>query len=632
MKMLDNIDLQILKTLSNDQLSQLSEEIRTKIINVLSVNGGHLSSNLGIVELTIAIHKVFDSPNDKIFFDTSHQTYTHKILTGRDKNFHTLRQFKGVCGFSDPSESIHDHYYSGHAGAALSIALGVAKNRDRSKEEHHVIALLGDGSFTCGLTLEALNNIPSDLKKFIVILNDNKMAISESVGNFKNILSRFINNPKANRIYSEIQNKLSKIPNVGPILAEQGKKIKESLKNLVSSATFFEHFGLSYVGPIDGHNIKALIDTLILIKDLKKPVLVHVLTQKGKGLAAAIANPTNYHGVKSFDIETGQLKTHKQITFPEVFGQSMIDLAKEDSSIVVLSPAMISGSSLSNFKERFPDRCFDVGIAEGHCLSYAGGLAFQNKTKVVVSIYSSFLQRAFDNLFHDICLQRLSVLIAIDRAGLSGHDGTSHHGIYDIGFLKAMPNLIIAQPRNGTLLQELLCSAFKYKRPIAIRYPNLITEYQPSFKFRELGKGDILKKGKDLVIITLGHLYKMGLEISSILNNNGIDPTIVDPVFLKPLDFDLLIDIFSNHKYVVTIEEHAVCSGLGSIINNFAIINGFNNKILNFGIIDTFVQHGKNELLLKELGIDSETIAKKIIKEFELKSKEEQYDHSHFSK
>lgn len=633
---LDNFDLANLKTLSSNDLNLLAHEIRKRIIHVLSINGGHLSSNLGIVELTIAMHAVFDSPFDKFIFDTGHQTYAHKILTGRNSKFNTLRQFKGTSGFSSPEESIHDHFSSGHAGTAFSLGLGLAKNRDLNLENYHIVPFLGDASFTCGLTLEALNNIPNDLRRFVVILNDNKMAISENVGNFKNILSRFLNNPKANKLYLEIQNKLSKIPNLGPLLAEQGRKIKESLKNLVSSATFFEHFGLSYVGPIDGHNIKTLVETFSDVKKMEKPVLVHVLTKKGQGLAAATDNPTNYHGVKSFDVESGKLKISNcsQLTFPEIFGKTILTLAEKDPSLFVLSPAMISGSCLTEFKQRFPNRCIDVGIAEGHCVSYAGGLAFKEKARVIVSIYSSFLHRALDNLFHDVCLQKLPVIFAIDRAGLSGPDGTSHHGIYDIGFLVAMPNLIIAQPRNGNILKELLFSCFSYKRPVAIRYPNLPTEEYPApTTVREIGKGDILKKGKELAIIALGHHYKTALEISAILLPMGLDITIIDPVFLKPLDFELFWDLFSSHEFIVTIEEHSIKNGLGSIINNFAAANGFNkNRIVNFAIVDTFVQHGRNELLLKDLGLDAETIAKNILKEFELATKDETHGHSNLFK
>lgn len=626
-----------LGSLSIDDLKKLSDEIRDRIIRVLSINGGHLSSNLGIVELTIALHKVFDSPNDKFIFDTSHQSYTHKLLTGRHSQFDTLRQFKGICGFSHPDESKHDHFFGGHAGSTFSLALGLAKTRDLNNENYHVLPVMGDGSFTCGLTLEALNNIPSDLKRFIVILNDNNMAISKSVGNIKNILSKIINNPKSNKIYLELLEKLSKIPNIGNFLANQGQKIKQSLKNLVSSGSFFEYFGLTYIGPIDGHDIKKMIDTFSALKEMQKPVIVHLLTTKGKGLDAAKENPTGYHGVRPFNIKNGQfLQTKKRATFPLVFGDHLLQMAKEDPSIVVLSPAMLSGSCLSKFKESFPNRCFDVGIAEGHCITYAGGMAYKGKNKVVVSIYSTFLQRALDNLFHDVCLQKLPVVFAIDRAGISGPDGSTHHGIYDLGFLNSMPNMVITQPRDGKILKELLSNSFSYNRPLAIRYPNLPCDDPLIFLKKPIsfGKGQILKKGKDLLLIPLGHMYKTAFEVSKILEKESIDVTIADPIFIKPLDCELFIELFSSHPYIATIEEHCLSSGLGSIINSFAVKHGFvNNQIINFGICDTFIQHGKNEELLKQIGLDGESIAKTILRQFEITKKHviENYDHSPLS-
>ena len=615
-----------LASLDLEKLELLAEEIREKIINSLALNGGHLSSNLGIVELTIALHKVFLSPKDKMLFDTSHQTYTHKLLTGRAQRFETLRQFKGLSGFANPEESKHDHFFAGHAGVTLSLALGLSKSRDLSSlDDEHIIPVLGDGSLTNGMIFEALNNLPKDLKRFLVILNDNGMAISQNVGHIKNILSRFINDPMANKFYFKIQKLLSKIPAYGDVLADQGKKITESIKNLVSPASFFEHFGLSYVGPIDGHNLKELIETFTSLKDLDRPMIVHILTQKGKGMHLAKENPTAYHGVKPFDLkkdtttQNASTKTIESITFPQVFGTHLYSLVKKDSQIMVLSPAMLSGSSLNRIASEFPERCQDVGIAEGHCLTYAGGLAQSKKLKVVAVIYSTFLQRALDNLFHDICLQKLPVVIAIDRAGLSGPDGVTHHGLYDIGFLNAMPNLVIAQPRNGQLLKELLESSFTYQRPVAIRYPNLPTTLSEtenqSVKKIEKGTGEILSDGKELLIIALGSMCDTALEVKELLLEEGINATVVDPVFLKPLDFDLFLTLMSKHQMVATIEEHAVSCGLGAIINNFIMKQGFSHlQVMNFGIPDTFVQHGKRLDLLKELGLDPKNIAQKIMK------------------
>lgn len=592
-------ELADLKNLTFAKLHDLAKEIRQKIISTISTTGGHLSSNLGIVELTIALHRSFSSPLDKFIFDTGHQTYTHKLLTGRNKHFDTIRQLKGLSGFPDPQESPHDHFISGHAGTALSLSLGMAKNRDLTKRSEHIIPIIGDASLTCGLTLEALNNIPKNLARFIVILNDNKMSILKNVGNIQQTLDLFN--------FEELQahSCLSKISKLLP-------------KNVLNPAAFFEHFNLNYVGPIDGHDIQKLVETLSSLKDLSSPTLVHVLTKKGKGLKQAIANPTLYHGVRAFDIEQGIL-SNNQSTFPQIFGRTILQMAQKDPSLLVIAAATMDGSSLFELKREFPERCLDVGIAEGHAVTFAGGLAYGGKMKVVVSIYSSFLQRAFDNLFHDVCLQKLPVLFAIDRSGISGPDGSTHHGIYDIGYLNAMPNIVIAQPRSGKVLKELLNSAFSWELPVAIRYPNLATEDEPPQIKREVGSAEILVRGKNLLIIALGHMCEIALKVQEDLKKEGIEATVLDPVFIKPLDSDLLYELISTHPFIVTLEEHSLNGGFSYIFNNFTIRNGFNNlQILNLGIPDTFLQHGSNADLLKELGLDSIQIASKIKQHFSL--------------
>ncbi|NNM43333.1 MAG: 1-deoxy-D-xylulose-5-phosphate synthase [Chlamydiae bacterium] len=605
---------------SLEQLEILATEIRQKIIDVLSINGGHLGSNLGIVEITIALHKVFQSPEDKFIFDVSHQSYPHKLLTGRAEKFDQIRQFKGLCGFCNPKESPHDHFYAGHAGTALSLALGVAKNRDLSGRKEHIIPILGDAALTCGLTLEALNNIPKDLKRFIVLLNDNNMSISNNVGAITNILSRLVNNPTSNKIYSGIEQLLSKIPSYGSTLAKHGHKITESVKNLVSAAPFFEQFGLSYVGPIDGHDIKKLIDVLEELKHCQQPTLLHVLTVKGKGMETAIQNPTTYHGCKPFDKITGKfLASSSKSTFPQIFGSHILQMAENDPSVVAITPAMPAGSCLTEFMKKFPDRCIDVGIAEGHSVTYAGGIAYGKKMKVVSSVYATFLQRAFDNLFQDVCLQELPVVFAVDRAGISGPDGSTHHGIYDIAFLNTMPNMVICQPRNGHVLKELLESAFSWNRPTAIRYPNLPTDLPPiPIQKREMGVAEIICKGKDIAIIALGHMCMTAFEVKKLLQKEGLEPTIVDPVFIKPLDEDLFYELISSHKYVVTIEEHSLSGGLGMIFNSFIIRNGLlGTHVLNFGIPDTYLEQGSNAELLEQIGLTPEAIATRILQTFE---------------
>ena len=614
---------QDIQSLSVLELEGLASEIRQKIIDVLSVNGGHLASNLGIVELTLALHFVFNSPNDKFLFDVSHQTYPHKLLTGRKDRFSKVRQHKGLCGFSHPRESSHDHFFAGHAGTAFSLGLGLTKARDLSEESHHVIPILGDASLTCGLTLEALNNVPKDLQKFIVILNDNNMSISQNVGAITNILSRFLSNPTSNKIFHEIESLLAKIPNVGTALAKQGQKCTESLKNLVSTAPFFEQFGLSYVGPIDGHDVGKLIDVLKALKNSTKPVLLHVLTTKGKGMETAINNPTGYHGCKPFDKETGLF--HASITkptFPQIFGKHLLKMAEADTSLIAITPAMTAGSCLDEFLKKFPTRCLDVGIAEGHSVTYAGAIASKKNIKVVCSIYATFLQRALDNLFHDVCLQESPVVFAIDRAGFSGPDGSTHHGIYDMSFLQAMPNMVICQPRNGHVLKELLESCFSWKKPTAIRYPNMATEEGLSpLKIRELGVAEVLSEGEDLLIISLGHMNLIAEKVHARLEKEGIYPTVLVPIFVKPLDVDLLLKLFSSHKYIVTLEEHTLHGGLGAAINKLIVENGLTElKVLNIGIPDAFFEHGSYQEILFEAGLTENQVYEAILSEFSLLS------------
>lgn len=608
-----------IKHFSIESLKLLATEIRRKIIDVMAINGGHLASNLGIVELTIALHRVFDSPNDKFIFDVSHQSYPHKLLTGRFQDFDRIRQFKGLCGFCNPKESKHDHFYAGHAGTALSLGLGVAKNRDISKRHEHIFPIIGDATLTCGLTLEALNNIPRNLKDFVVILNDNEMSISENVGAMKYILSRFFNHPRSNKIYNELEALLTKVPALGTQLAKQGHKLKESLKNLFSTAPFFEQFNLDYVGPINGHDIDKLISVFEALKHNPHPVLLHVLTVKGQGMETATLNPISWHGCKPFDKDTGKfLPTKKQISFPQVFGKHILEMAKNDPSLFAVTPAMPAGSCLQEFMKAFPERCLDVGIAEGHAVTFCGGIAYGKKMKVVCSIYATFLQRAFDNLFHDVCLQQLPVVFAIDRAGISGPDGSTHHGIYDIAFLNAMPNMVICQPRNAQLLKELLESAFSWGLPTAIRYPNMTTEEADTALItRGLGAGEVLITGCKLAIIAVGHMCYTAIKVRELLLPYGIEATVVDPIFLKPLDQELFCTVLTQHSYIVTLEEHSLSGGFSSIFNQFIIRNKFHQlQILNLGIPEAFIEQGSYQDLIQEIGLSPKAIAKQILLEF----------------
>lgn len=613
---------QDIKKLELSELHTLSQEVRERIISVMSINGGHLASNLGSVELTIALHKVFDSPVDKFIWDVSHQTYVHKILTGRNSFFDKIRQFKGLCGFGCPKESPHDHFYAGHAGTALSLALGVAKNRDLAKRDEYIIPVIGDATLTCGMSLEALNNVPKDLKRFIVILNDNAMSISKNVGAITHILSRLLSNPTTDKIYHEIHSLVAKIPSYGERLSRHGAKFTESLKNLFSPAAFFEQYGLSYIGPVDGHDVKKLIDLFEAIKDAEWPVIVHIMTNKGQGMDEAIKNPVSYHGAKPFNRDTGKFLpvASTQPTFPKVFGSHLLKMAENDPSLVAVTPAMSAGSCLDDFMKKFPERCLDVGIAEAHSVTFCGGLAYGKKMKVVASIYATFLQRAFDNVFHDICLQELPVVFAIDRAGISGPDGSTHHGIYDISFLNAMPNMVISQPRNGQLLKELLESSFSWGRPAAIRYPNMsCDEGTQPLSYRELGKGEILEEGNGLLILALGHMNSAARKLRELLLEYGIQATVVDPIFIKPLDTELICRLLVTHTYLVTIEEHSLVSGFGSIVNNFLMSQGYSNiQVLNFGIPETFVEQGSHGELMNEIGLTPEKMLPQIVRHFSL--------------
>lgn len=605
-----------LKSLNIEALKSVADAARKRIIEVMSVNGGHLGSNLGSVELTVALHKVFNSPVDKLIWDVSHQTYTHKLLTGRNDRFDKIRQYKGLCGFSNPKESPYDHFYAGHAGTALSLALGAAKNRDLTGGKETIIPIIGDATLTCGMSLEALNNISRNTPNFMVILNDNNMSISENVGAITGILSRILSNPTSNRIYHNVDQLVSRIPAVGPLLSKKGHKLAESMKHLVSPAAFFEQYHLSYVGPIDGHNLEEMIEVFERLKETPYPVIVHVMTRKGHGMEEAVKNPTPYHGAKPFDKVTGKFlpQAASTPTYPKVFGDHLLKMAEKDPTLVAITPAMSAGSCLDPLMKRFPNRCFDVGIAESHAVTFAGGLAYGNNLKVVVSIYATFLQRAFDNLFHDICLQELPVVFAIDRAGISGPDGSTHHGIYDISFLNAMPNMVITQPRNGTVLKELMNSAFSWKRPTAIRYPNMSCgEEAEAVQYRELGKGEVLEKGSQLLIITLGHMVQTGYKVRENLRKYGIEATLLDPVFLKPLDSELLSDLLTTHTQIVTLEEHSVQSGLGALLNHFLLSRGYTGiEVLNFGIPEAFIEQGSHKELMHEIGLTPEKITEEI--------------------
>ena len=624
---MNNIDLNsilnpsYIKDFSTKELENLSQNIRERIIEVMACNGGHLASGLGAVELTIALHKVFNTPQDKLIWDVGHQTYPHKILTGRNKAFSQVRKYKGPCGFTHPKESPYDHFHAGHAGPALSQALGVAKTRELLGNDEYIIPIIGDATLTCGLAHEALNNVSKDLKKFIIILNDNAMSISKNVGAITHILGQVINNPTTKHLYHELERLLEKIPNLGQTIKKQTRKIAESVKTFISPASFFEQYGLSYHGPVDGHDLAALIEMFERVKNSDLPVIIHINTIKGYGLDIAEKNPIKWHGAKPFNIDTCKFSTSSNTkpTFPKIFGKHLLKMGKEDPNLLCVTPAMSAGSCLDDFMKEFPDRCFDVGIAESHSVTFAGGLGYEKKKKVFVSIYSTFLQRALDNIFHDVCLQEIPIVFAIDRSGLAGGDGATHNGIYDISFLNAMPNMIIAQPRNGQLLKELMESSFSWQQPAAIRYPNCQTTEDTSSRASSLvthnpGKGEVLIQGSRIAILALGNMEEIAIKVHELLKEQeGIEVTVVDPIFIKPLDSELLCELLLTHQSIVTIEEHSLNSGFGSIINNFLMSHGYlNTKVLNFGIPEAFIEHGSRPQLLESIDLTPEKIVKKI--------------------
>ncbi|MCI5052906.1 MAG: 1-deoxy-D-xylulose-5-phosphate synthase [Simkaniaceae bacterium] len=562
------------KTIPRENLPALADEVRKRIVDVMSEKGGHLGSNLGIVELTIALHRVFNAPLDKIIYDTSHQTYPHKLLTGRNSQFETIRQLDGLCGFTHPVESPYDHFYAGHAGTALSLALGLAES---TKESEHVIAVIGDAELSCGLTLEAINNIHK--RRVIIVLNDNDMFISPSTGRYTKILRE---------------------------IREGGQRAGEM---------FFGKLGIQYIGPIDGHDIDRSIEAMERAKESNGPILIHALTEKGHGLDHAIANPVAFHGVKPFHQETGSFKKAGSLTFPKIFGKQMLEMADSDPNLYVISPATPAGSALTAMMEKYPNRCLDVGIAEGHAVTFCGGLGWSRDCKVVCSVYSTFLQRAIDNIFHDVCLQKVPVVFAIDRGGLASGDGVTHNGIYDIGLLRPIPNLAICAPRNGQVQRELFDSAFSWGMPVAIRYPNLATEEAAEpLAYRKLGKGEVVSSGEEIAIVALGHMVSIALEVKERLVEAGYNPTIVDPIFVKPLDEPLFNEILSSHRMVVTIEEHVSSSGLASIVNNFIVTKGYRDiEVVNIGLPDDYIDHGSHASLCDLFGLTSEKIADKLL-------------------
>lgn len=608
-----------LKGLNYRQLEELSQEIRNFLIEKLSRTGGHIGPNLGVVELTIALHRCFDSPKDKIIWDVGHQCYVHKILTGRAGQFDTLRQFKGLSGFPKLAESEHDIFETGHSSTSLSAAMGMAIARDIKGEKFHVVPVIGDGALTGGMALEALNHIGHERKNIIVILNDNEMSIAPNVGALHNVLGRLRTAGKYQWVKDELEYLLKRIPAVGGRVAAAAERIKDSLKYLLVSGVFFEELGFTYLGPIDGHDFEALFDNLAYAKKMEGPVLLHVITKKGKGYKPAEEDRVgNWHGTGAYKIETGDFL--KPVDSPpawsKLVSETVRKLAREDERIVAITPAMPVGSKLEGFAKEFPERFFDVGIAEQHAATVAAGLAAQGM-KPFLAIYSTFLQRAYDQVLHDICRQNLNVFFGIDRAGLVGADGETHQGVFDIAYLRHIPNIVLMMPKDENEGQHMVYTALKYDDgPIAMRFPRgngLGVPMDGEFKEIPIGTWEVLRPGTDAAILTFGTTIPMALEAASILEKQGCQVSVINARFIKPLDEPMLLSLLNKNIPILTIEEAALQGGFGSFILEFASEHGFHHaQIDRMGVSDQFIEHGSVDLLLKDIGLTVENAVLKL--------------------
>ncbi len=609
---------QDIKQLNYESLNLLSVEIRDFIIKVVSENGGHLASNLGVVELTLALHKVFESPKDKIIWDVGHQSYVHKILTGRKESFHTLRKINGISGFPKKLESPHDTFDTGHSSSSISVALGIAKSRDLSHQDYSVIAVIGDGALTGGMAFEALNHAGDLPTNIIVILNDNNMSISKNIGSLKNHLTKLRSNPSYFKFKDEIEILLKRVPIIGNSLYKVAEKSKKWLKYLVVPGIMFEELGFKYFGPIDGHNIEELEAILNSAKTYKdKPVLIHVVTKKGKGYDKAEINPNKFHGVSPFVVETGEIKKKSsKINYSNIFGNKMVELASRNSKLVAITAAMPDGTGLTEFAIKFRDRFFDVGITEQHAVTFCAGLAIGGYLPVF-AVYSTFLQRAYDQILQDVCMQKLPVVFAIDRAGLVGSDGETHHGVFDISFLRQMPNLTIMSPKDGAELENMLELAVNLNGPAAIRYPRG-NECLYDIKSSEIsyGKSELMVDGKDGIIIAEGKMVYTALEVSKKLLTEGYKFGVLNIRFIKPLDTDMLKEIGEKYKHVYTIEDNIKTGGLGSGILDYLNSIKAPSKVKIFGYEDEFITHGEVDELFELTGMNTDNILKSILYDF----------------
>ncbi len=608
-----------IKQLSRDELKILAQQIRERIIKVVSKNGGHLASSLGAVELTLAIHYVFDLPQDTLIWDVGHQSYAHKILTGRNDTFDTLRQYNGLSGFSKMKESPYDGFTVGHASTSISAGLGVCYAKYLNKDDSNVISVIGDGSLTAGLAYEGLNQTGDLKKNLIVILNDNEMSISPNVGALSSLLSRTFSAKYLQNMKNRVGAFFKSLPRIGDDIYKILKRSEESFKTFITPGMLFEAFNFDYFGPIDGHNFDHLIEILNNIKNHHDPILLHVITKKGKGYEPAEKNPVYFHGVGSFTIDTGKAnkKSNGVPSYTQVFGSQMVKLAKNNDKIIAVTAAMPEGTGLIEFSKIYPDRFFDVGIAEQHAVTFAAGLATKG-LKPVVAIYSTFLQRAFDQILHDVCIECLPVVFAIDRGGVVGEDGPTHHGLFDYSYLRCMPNMIIMAPKDENELAGMLVTAVDHDGPVALRYPRGIgtgVKIEDNPKPLVIGKAQVIEEGEDLLIIAIGKSVCEAAKASIVLKNKSINTTIINARFVKPLDAALIIKYASKIKKIITVEEHVLDGGFGSAVLEMLVDNGVTDiNLKRIGIKDRFVEHGPQDILKHDYKIDSQAIINTALK------------------
>ena len=607
-----------IKDLKPEELPELAQEIRKFLVEKISKTGGHLASNLGVVELTMAMHLVFDLPKDKIIWDVGHQSYTHKILTGRKDGFDDLRKYGGMSGFPKRKESACDAFDTGHSSTSISAGLGYVCARDLQREDYSVISVIGDGSLTGGMAYEALNNASTLKKNFIIVLNDNHMSISENVGGMSDYLAKLRTADFYTDLKKGVTNVLHNVPVVGDPVIERIRKTKSSLKQLIVPGMFFEDMGITYLGPIQGHNIPTMVRAFKEARKIEGPVLLHVITKKGKGYGPAEEKPEKFHGIGPFRVETGEPENpKKKDTYTDVFCKVMCDEAARNDKLAAITAAMEDGTGLAGFRKKYPDRFFDVGIAEEHAVTFAAGLA-AGGIKPVFAVYSSFLQRAYDQILHDVCIQNLPVVFAIDRAGLVGSDGETHQGIFDLSYLSSIPNMTIMAPKNKWELSDMVKFAVDFPTPVAIRYPRG-EAYDGLKEFRapvEFGKSEMLYEESGIALVALGSMVKTAEEVRDELKQKGYAVTLVNMRFAKPLDTEMLEKLTDTHKLVVTLEENVISGGFGEHVTEFYSQKQSEVQLINIAIGDTYVEHGNVEILRRETGIDKESIIERIFNEY----------------